>query len=79
VQLIADKIGWDGHVNWNTKPKRPGEIYLLNSTNNKITARLGWYPKIDLSTGLDRTIEVWKNIVDNDLEFNAKKKFSVGK
>jgi nucleoside-diphosphate-sugar epimerase len=79
VKLIADKIGWDGHVNWNTKPKRPGEIYLLNSTNNKITARLGWHPKVDLDEGLDRTIAVWKNIVDNNLEFNVKKKFSIGK
>ena len=79
VKIIADKVGWDGHVNWNTKPKRPGEIYLLNSTNNKITARLGWHPKVDLSDGLDKTIDVWRNIVDNKLEFNSKKKFSIGK
>jgi hypothetical protein len=52
---------------------------LLNSTNNKITARLGWYPKVDLNDGLDKTIAVWRNIVDNKLEFNAKKKFSIGK
>ena len=79
VQLIADKIGWDGHVNWNTKPKRPGEIYLLNSSNAKITAKLGWSPKVDISEGLDRTIAVWKNIVENNLSFNTKTKFSVGK
>lgn len=79
VRIIADKIGWDGHVNWNTKPKRPGEIYLLNSTNNKITARLGWSPKVDLNEGLDKTIALWRNIVENKIEFNAKKKFSIGK
>lgn len=79
VTLIANKLGWKGHVNWNTKPKRPGEIYLLNSTNNKITTRLGWYPKVDINEGLDRTIAVWKNIVNNNLEFNNKKKFSIGK
>jgi nucleoside-diphosphate-sugar epimerase len=79
VKLIADKIGWDGHVNWNTKPPRPGEIFLLNSTNHKITARLGWSPKVELSEGLDRTIAVWKNIVENQLPHNLDRKFSKGK
>jgi nucleoside-diphosphate-sugar epimerase len=79
VQVIADKIGWDGHVNWNTKPNRPGEIYLLNSSNAKISSKLGWAPKIGINEGLDHTIAVWKNIVDNNISFNAKKKFSVGK
>ena len=60
VKIIADKIGWNGRVNWNTKPKRPGEIYLLNSTNKKITSVLGWEPKINLDTGLDLTIDIWK-------------------
>jgi len=26
VDKIAKKIGWNGQVNWNTKPKRDGEI-----------------------------------------------------
>jgi nucleoside-diphosphate-sugar epimerase len=59
--MIAEKIGWKGTVQWNTKPARPGEIYLLNSTHQKITDQLGWQPKIDLSTGLDLTIAHWKN------------------
>ena len=79
VKLIAKKLNWSGHVNWNTKPKRPGEIYLLNSTNHKITSRLGWFPKIELNKGLDLTIESWKNIIDNDLPFNQRKNFSRGK
>lgn len=79
VQLIAYKIGWKGHVNWNTKPKRPGEIYLLNSTNYKITSRLGWTPKVGLSEGLDRTIAVWKDIVNNNLPHNLDRRFSKGK
>ena len=79
VTLIANKIGWEGHVNWNTKPPRPGEIYLLNSTNHKITTRLGWSPKVGLSEGLDRTIEVWKNIVEKQLPHNLDRKFSKGK
>lgn len=61
VDMIAEKLNWAGTVNWDTKPPRPGEIFLLNSTNAKITEKLGWEPKISLSEGLDRTIEVWKN------------------
>jgi len=79
VKVIANKIGWNGTVNWDTKPPRPGEIYLLNSTNHKITSRLGWFPKVELSDGLDRTIAIWKNIVENDLPFNLDRKFSKGK
>jgi nucleoside-diphosphate-sugar epimerase len=60
VDLIAKKIGWSGKVNWDTKPARPGEIYLLNTSNEKITRVTGWEPKVSLSDGLDRTIEFWR-------------------
>ena len=79
VKMIADKLGWNGHVNWNTKPARPGEIYLLNSTNHKITTRLGWTPKVELSEGLDRTIATWKEIFEQNLPYNQDRKFSKGK
>jgi UDP-glucose 4-epimerase len=61
VNLIAEKLNWTGTVKWNTKPVRHGEIYLLNSTPAKITEKLGWAPKVSLSEGVDRTIEMWKN------------------
>ena len=61
VTIIANKLGWDGKVNWNTKPERPGEIWLLNSTNQKITSKLGWSPKVTMNEGLDRTIDHWKS------------------
>ena len=77
--MIADKLGWNGHVNWNTKPPRPGEIFLLNSTNHKITTRLGWVPKVELSEGLDRTIANWKEILEKDLPYNQDRRFSKGK
>lgn len=60
VDIIARKLNWSGKVNWNTKPERPGEIYLLNTTNEKITNMTGWYPKVSLDEGLDRTIAFWK-------------------
>ncbi len=61
VEIIADKLKWNGNVNWDTKPKRVGEIYYLNSSNEKATKLLGWSPKVDLSSGLDETIKIWKN------------------
>lgn len=60
VNIIAKKLNWKGKVNWNTKPERPGEIYLLNSSNQKITSKLGWAPKVSMDEGLDRTIAIWK-------------------
>jgi len=60
VTLIAGKLNWNGTIIWDTKPKRQGEIYWLNSSNKLITDTLGWQPKVDLSTGLDLTINFWK-------------------
>lgn len=60
VDMIAKKLNWEGKVNWNTKPARPGEIYLLNSSNAKLTNMTGWEPKVSLSDGLDRTIQFWR-------------------
>jgi len=60
VDKIGKKMGWNGKVNWNTKPARPGEIYWLNSNNNLITATIGWKPKTSLDEGLDKTIETMK-------------------
>lgn len=60
VKNIANKLSWNGKVNWNKKLKRHGEIYVLNSTNDKVTSILGWSPKVDLDEGLDRTIKIWK-------------------
>jgi nucleoside-diphosphate-sugar epimerase len=60
VDKIAKKIGWTGKVNWHTKPKRHGEIYVLNSTHAKAEQLLGWRPTVDLEEGLDRTIEIWR-------------------
>ena len=58
---IANKLGWSGKINWNTKPARPGEIYWLNSNSNLVEKTLGWKPKISLDDGLDSTIDIWKS------------------
>lgn len=60
ADMIAKKLNWNGKINWNEKPERPGEIYLLNSSCKKINSFIGWEPKVELNDGLDYTINAWK-------------------
>lgn len=63
ANIIAKKLNWSGEIVWNSKPKRHGEIYWLNSNHRLIESTLGWKPKVSLDRGLDRTIEIWQDIV----------------
>jgi len=58
--MIAEKIGWQGQIHWDSKPKRFGEIYWLNSSHIAITETLGWCPTVTVSEGLDRVIDIWR-------------------
>jgi nucleoside-diphosphate-sugar epimerase len=60
VELIADQLPWSGHVIWDTRPKRPGEIYYLSSVHDKVTQLLGWKPTTELVEGINKTIYKWK-------------------
>lgn len=60
VALIGAKLGWQGQVNWNTKPKRPGEIYWLNSNSALIERVLDWHPRVNLDSGIEQTIQIWQ-------------------
>jgi nucleoside-diphosphate-sugar epimerase len=66
AQNIAKLLNWNGTINWNTKPRRHGEIYLLNSNSTKLSTLTGWTPQVSYTDGLIRTIEVWKNIVKKE-------------
>jgi nucleoside-diphosphate-sugar epimerase len=66
ANIIANKLEWQGKIHWNAKPKRPGEIYLLNSDNKKIKSVLGWNPTTSLDQGLDLTINFWKQNLANE-------------
>lgn len=57
VDLIAGQLNWHGQINWHTIPKRPGEIYYLNSDPAKAKALLGWEPKVTLDEGIKLTID----------------------
>jgi UDP-glucose 4-epimerase len=63
IAELANKIkglmGWFGEIEWYTRPRRAGEIFYLNSSAEKAKQILGWEPKVSLSDGLARTIEIW--------------------
>jgi GDP-4-dehydro-6-deoxy-D-mannose reductase len=64
AQAIADIIGWEGRMVWDTKPQRPGEIFYLCSRHDRLTKATGWTPKISYRDGLERTIEMWRRRPD---------------
>ena len=61
VKNIANVLGWHGTVNWDTKPKRHGEIYILNSGHDKLTKLTGWSPKVSYDNGIRNTVNFWKD------------------
>jgi nucleoside-diphosphate-sugar epimerase len=60
ADYIARQLKWNGNIKWDTKPKRHGEIYWLNSNNNLITTTLGWTPKWTYEQGIAKTIDIWQ-------------------
>jgi len=58
---IAKILDWTGTINWDTRPHRPGEIYYLSSTNDKVNFYLDWQPRVSLEDGLKKTIALWKD------------------
>jgi nucleoside-diphosphate-sugar epimerase len=57
VEKVTNIMEWRGQVNWHTIPKRPGEIFYLNSDEYKARILLGWQPKIGLDEGIRKTVE----------------------
>jgi len=66
ARIIAEKLNWSGTIEWDAKPARPGEIYILNSTHDLVTRVTGWAPKVSLNDGLDQTIAHWKKVLNKD-------------
>ena len=59
ADLIWKKLDYKGVILWDMRPDRPGEIFYLNSSNKLFSSLTGWTPKITLSEGIDKTIEIW--------------------
>lgn len=68
---IADILGWRGKINWNTRPRRPGEIFYLNSSCAKACDFIDWRPTVELAEGLRRTIQLWDHQAETVKSFYA--------
>lgn len=60
VGIIQEMIGFKSEITWNSISKRPFEIDKLVMDTEKIKELLNWYPKYSLETGLEKTINWWK-------------------
>lgn len=61
AEKIAKKLKWNGKINWYARELRPGEIFYLNSTNKKVSSKIGWKPEITLDKALDKCIKFWQD------------------
>lgn len=60
VEKIAKLLKWKGKIKWHTREIRSGEIFYLNTKNEKAKRVLGWKPKYTLEEGLQKDIDYWK-------------------
>jgi nucleoside-diphosphate-sugar epimerase len=60
AKLIASKLSWNGVIHWYSKPPRPGEIFLLNSSHRLLSQDTGWRPKFNINQGIDCAIDRWR-------------------
>ena len=64
ISEVVDKLreitGFDGEVVWDTIPKRPLDIMKLVGENTKARNLLCWEPKVDLISGLEKTVNLLK-------------------
>lgn len=60
VSKIAKAMKWTGKINWGTREHRVGEIYYINTTNEKMRKLTGWSPKISEDEGIKRCVNYWR-------------------
>lgn len=60
VEKIGKLLNYTGQVKYHVTSLRPVEIDSLVGSNSKVISLTSWRPKVDLDTGLRRTIEIWR-------------------
>lgn len=60
LELISKLTGFKGEVLSGSIPKRPLDIYDHLIDSSRARKELGWRNEFDLKTGLEKTIEVWR-------------------
>ena len=61
IETIGKKIGRGDLIRLGSLPVQKNEPCTLVADTKKLTKEVGWTPKFDINTGLDQTIEWWKN------------------
>ena len=62
VSKIEGKIGKKANIKWGEIPYRKNEIFDSKADIKKAKKYLGWSPKYDISNGLKKTIDWYKNL-----------------
>jgi len=60
ADICKEIIGFDGNINYNTLPKRPGEMRTIELDATKARDELRFMAHTELKDGLRKTIEYWK-------------------
>lgn len=61
VNKLSILTDFTGEVVWNTLPARPLDVMKLIGDNSKAKRILGWKPKIGLTEGLEKTVQILKS------------------
>ena len=65
IETIGQKTGRRDLIRLGALPTQKNEPAILVADTKKITETVGWTPRFDINTGLDLTIEWWKNKLQN--------------
>jgi len=65
IDMISAKIGRQDLVKYGAVPTGKNDPGILIADVEKLNNEVGWFPQYDLSTGLDETIDWWKNENNN--------------
>lgn len=60
AETAARLLNWKGTINYNTLPKRPGEMDCIELDTSKANKELGIAPSVSMEDGLKKVIEYWR-------------------
>ena len=60
AKMCAIRTDFKGTINYNTLPKRPGEMMTIELNGDKAENELGFKPEYNLQTGLELVIDYWR-------------------
>lgn len=61
VEMVGEKMGRSELIEFGAVAKRENDAPLVVADTRKIFTTIGWQPSVNLDSGLDQTIQWWKN------------------